>query len=306
MAVGKLLASPFALGLLLAVVCPPVYAQRQDEGPEFNFQPKRSIAEPEHAAGPQKIEAAPGRPLVSKEESKLSPGQQQKRSDQRIADWIAVLNEAEIELAEYGRDRLHLGANRRWVDEAIADHQQLASSLRSFVDDDSVTPRRAGAAPVNDRHPNDRDPNNRDPNNRDPNNRDPNNRDPNNRDPYDRDPNNRDTVDQPEFDFHGAAGDVLEQTVLNLRRELRSQHGLGFDWVFLGQQDILQGQIAAEIRALRSHASPALQRVLARFQDTVLDHQDEIDALLAKTRRAEIRQRVESLEEHFTEISLGD
>ena len=194
---------------------------------------------------------------VPNDTRRLADGQS--KSDRRIAQWIAVLNEAEIELTQYAGGRLQLRANRRWVEDLEADHQRLARSLRRYIAGESIS---RPAQPAE---------------------------------------NGGEGAESDVFDFHGASRDVLDQTVRNLRRELRSQHGLDFDWMFLGQQAILQGEMAAEIKALQAYASPAFQHVLSDARDNILDHQDDVDRLLQLTKRAEIRRRLDVLKDQLSE-----
>lgn len=190
-------------------------------------------------------------------------------TDRMIANWLGALSKMEIELAQCVQGKSSFNSINKYARHEIQNHRELLRDLTRFTpnpgagigedeqEDQSLSQssgrsrdfegsRRGGAQQAT----------------------------------YQESDNQSQSQMQQTVSFPRLRREICNEVLRSLEHELQTQHGMDFDWAFVGQQCVLHDQMIAEMKVLRRYASPQLREVIEDALDEARQDERQLAQLM--------------------------
>lgn len=267
----------FTLAALVAgtlAVTAIAVAQERDQP-----QPRRSDnAQPENPA------AQPGRRDADRNADTRRPtAGEAANSDAELAACLIISNHQEVALAQFAQQHAQDAAVKEFAQQLIQDHEQFAAELQKFADqggyeESQLAVRGSAGAERNTANRNQPGERNQ------PGATDQNTTQPRRtaREPQ-LDANNPDGARQPgdrgELDFVSIKQEIAQECVQSAEKELGEKSESEFDRCYIGSQVFAHMEMSDTLKVLQKHASPELQALLQKGEQTTQQHLDRAKEL---------------------------
>lgn len=196
------------------------------------------------------------------------------RADAQLAACLIISNQKEIALAQFAQQHAQSQEVKDFAQKMVQDHEQFVSELQKFADQGGYDSRQLaveGASP-------DRSTTNQ-PAARDQDEAQPRRAARDTQLDRNTQPANRDAAQQDGLDFIGLKQEIAQQCVQSAQQSLSEKPESEFDKCYMFSQVMAHMEMLDTLKVSQKHASPELQAVLQKGEQTTQQHLQHAEKL---------------------------